>query len=276
MFTEFFSFGDSLTDSGNVALAVGPPYPSGRYSDGPAWAEYLSNDHLGLGPHEPSVAGGNNHAWGGARTGGGGLTPTVLQQVGGYLASEGTFQSTSLVSVWAGANDFFDTATDPGGPVSPSVSVGNISAAIDLLAGAGVRYIIIPNFPDFGAAPGLAGGPGSAGASAWVQGYNSLLSSELDAQRTALGISIYEVDLYTLGADIGANPGKYGFTNGTDAVVPDFTLDPTLTAYWDGVHPTTATHAIFAQEAFNSIPEPSTGVLAIFAFGIACTRRTRR
>lgn len=25
MFTEFLSFGDSLTDSGNVALAVGPP-----------------------------------------------------------------------------------------------------------------------------------------------------------------------------------------------------------------------------------------------------------
>jgi hypothetical protein len=114
------------------------------------------------------------------------------------------------VSIWAGANDFFGTATDPGGPVNPGVSVSNISAAIDLLAGAGVRHILVPNLPNFGAAPELAGTPGSAGASAWVQGFNALLSNELDEKRTALGISIYEPDLFTLGADISANSANTG------------------------------------------------------------------
>ena len=274
-FTEYFSFGDSLTDSGNVALAVAPPYPSGRYSDGPTWAEQLSTDYLGLGPHLPSVAGGNNHAWGGAWTDGGGLTPTIVQQVGGYLAGGGSFTSTSLVSIWGGANDFFGTATNPGGPVNPGIPVGNISATIDLLAGAGARHILVPNLPDFGRAPDLIGTPGSAGASAWVQGFNTLLANELDAREAALGISIYPVDFFTLSGLILDDLDGYNFET-AEPVVPDFTIDPADTPWWDGVHPTSSTHGFFAQEAFNSIPEPSTGALAIFAFGIACTRRMRR
>lgn len=275
MFTSYHSFGDSLTDSGNVALAGGTVYPSGRYSDGPTWAEYLSNDHLDLGPHEPSQAGGNNHAWGGAWTEGGGVVPSVVQQIGGFLSAGGTFQSTDLVTIWAGANDFFGTATQPGGPVSPGVPVGNIGSAIDLLAGADVQHVMVLNLPGLGDTPELAGGPGAAGANAWTQGFNLLLKAELAAKRDGLGICIYEPDIFSRAADLSTNPEKYGLTNGTDAVVPGFTLNPAFTAYWDGIHPTTVTHQIFAQEAFNSIPEPGTGTLAMVALTMGLVRRKR-
>jgi outer membrane lipase/esterase len=272
-FTAFFSFGDSLTDSGNVAAATGGAgtYPSGRFSDGPTWAEYLSSD-LGLGPHGPSLAGGPNHAWGGAWTDGGGAVPTLVQQVGGYIGGGGSFQSTDLVALWAGANDFFGTALDPGGPVNPTVPVANISTALSLLAGAGAQQVLILNLPDLGATPQLQG---NAGATSWAMGYNFLLSNEIALQRDALGITIYEADIFARGADIAANPGNYGLINVTDPLYPGLTLDPGTTAYVDGIHPTTVVHRVFAQEALNSIPEPSTGMLSLVAIGLLARRRRR-
>lgn len=56
---------------------------------------------------------------------------------------------------------------------------------------------------------------------------------------------------------------------------PDLALDPATTAYWDGVHPTTAVHQIFAEQAFNSIPEPSMGILVVVAAGLLAGRRRR-
>ena len=101
-FTQLFVFGDSLSDSGNVALALGPgvrtptpipdnsfiptaPYASSdRFSNGPVWAE-----RLGL-PALPSLAGGTDFAFGGARTGPTGLTPPSLRdQVTTFLTVTG-------------------------------------------------------------------------------------------------------------------------------------------------------------------------------------------
>ncbi len=280
VFTGFFSFGDSLTDSGNIPLAGGATYPSGRFSNGPTWAEQLSTDYLDLGSHDPSLDGGNNHAFGGAWTDGGALVPSVMGQIGGYLSNGGTFSSTDLVSIFAGANDLFGTIANPGGPVNPGVPVSNIGTALGLLAGAGAQHFLILNLPDLGGAPDFAGGPAEAGVRAWSQGYNVLLADELAAQRGILGISIYEADISGRAAEIIDNPGTYGISNWTDPVFPDLTLDPNETVYWDGVHPTAIVHGFLAEEAFNSlptsIPEPSTGVLALFAFGIVCSRRTRR
>lgn len=268
--TSLFSFGDSLTDSGNVAAATGgaQPYPSGRFSDGRTFAEYLAED-LGLGPHLPSLAGGNNHAWGGAWTGGGGSVPTVVQQAEGYVGGGGTFLSTDLVTIWAGANDFFFTAPTPEGAINPAISVGNISSAIDILAGAGATQFMVLNLPDLGATPALNG---NAGATAWTQAFNLFLTNEMAMLRDALGIRIYENDMYQISGDILSNPNRYGLTNTTDPVFPDLTLDPSETAYWDNVHPTTAVHRLYAD---SLTPEPSISLLSAIAMGLLTVRRSR-
>ena len=107
-YSAMFVLGDSLSDNGNNALllpafgipqTVAPfkdgdsPAPlvpvgtyagSNNYSNGPVWVDYLANA-LGL-PLAPSLAGGSNFAFGGARTGAvgvsddPGLTPPLIQQ----------------------------------------------------------------------------------------------------------------------------------------------------------------------------------------------------
>ncbi len=52
-------------------------------------------------------------------------------------------------------------------------------------------------------------------------------------------------------------------------------LDPATTAYWDGIHPTTAVHQIIAAEAWSSIPEPSVGLLAMLGCGLMLVVRRR-
>ena len=77
-FSNFFFYGDSVTDSGNVFLATGgeiaePPfgdivpqrsYASQTFSNDRIWAQYLA-DFNGLSA-EPSLSGGTNFAFGGA------------------------------------------------------------------------------------------------------------------------------------------------------------------------------------------------------------------
>eukprot|EP00124_Ichthyophonus_hoferi_P000388 Ihof_evm27s13 gene=Ihof_evmTU27s13 len=48
-FSQIFSYGDSLSDTGNAYRLTNrlfppqPPYNAGRFSDGPVWIEYLSD-----------------------------------------------------------------------------------------------------------------------------------------------------------------------------------------------------------------------------------------
>ena len=86
-------FGDSLCDGGNAYALRGdaafpcPPHWRGRRCDGPVWVEQLAQ-RLGLPPLVHSLAGGTNHAYGGARSGAGlspkGM-PNLLEQVAGFL-----------------------------------------------------------------------------------------------------------------------------------------------------------------------------------------------
>ena len=72
-YTTLFAFGDSLSDAGNTFIAdkgTSPLYPyfDGHASNGPTWVEDLSVK-LGLGTLKPSLAGGDDFAFGGAETG---------------------------------------------------------------------------------------------------------------------------------------------------------------------------------------------------------------
>jgi outer membrane lipase/esterase len=96
-------FGDSVSDSGNNAIAIGsqtqtvldnsyiPTYPYApgtTYCNGYVWASYAASA-LGL-PLLPSLQGGLNYAYGGATTGitgAGGFPPSLLDQATQYLGS---------------------------------------------------------------------------------------------------------------------------------------------------------------------------------------------
>src|SRR3984893_10989036 len=142
-YTSIVVFGDSLSDTGNVAHLTqdkygvripGPlaDYTDGRFTDGgdtlPAaqkyfgvWVEQLAATL----PSKPiitnSLDGGTNYAYGFALTGSGTtlltLTPTLSvsvnnlgQQINDYLATRPVISNRTLFVVWGGANDIL-TAT---------------------------------------------------------------------------------------------------------------------------------------------------------------------
>ncbi len=273
-FTGLYVFGDSLSDRGNTSAATfdlypGSGYADGRLSNGPLWVETLAEDHLGLSAPTPSLAGGTNYAYAGAATDLTGLDnpftpfviPSLTVQTTGFLAGGGSFAADDLVIVWGGANDFVG-----GNQTDPAVSVQNLSAIISSLAGAGASTILVPNLPDLGDTPRSLTTGDPAAISTLTQSFNTLLSLELAALETAHpGLDLVPVDIYSLGKELLANPGAYGFTNTTDPARGLGSADGYL--YWDDLHPTTATHALFAREAALALglPIPEPGVIIFLA-----------
>jgi outer membrane lipase/esterase len=104
-FSGLYVFGDSLSDSGNNAVVLAPnvtpvaisgnsfipffPYASGRYTNAQVWAQILASS-LGLSA-APSLLGGTDYAFGGARTGPVTdlLPPSIEAQVAIFLSQHG-------------------------------------------------------------------------------------------------------------------------------------------------------------------------------------------
>jgi phospholipase/lecithinase/hemolysin len=263
--TGIVSFGDSLTDTGNLFAATGQPaspYDQGRFSNGPVWVEYLANQ-LGVAAPTPSLLGGTDYAWGGASTGDGldgyGVPNTGLQ-ISTYLASN-TPTASQLFTLWAGANDFLAF-----GQTDPSVPVANIGSEITTLANAGGKLFMVPNLPELGDLPGTNTLPqGQRDAlNQLTLSFNSLLHSELDQLSQSLGITIYQPDVNGLFQNVLANPAQYGFTNVTTSAVGDGDFGAQGYLFWDDIHPTTAGHELIAGVAGASmVPEPSSMVLMV-------------
>jgi phospholipase/lecithinase/hemolysin len=118
-YTAIYSFGDSLSDVGNVhtlttILTLGKtpepaaPYVNGQFSNGSVWVQDLS-ELLGLAPLKPSLLGGTDYAWGGATTGYSGTldtstpVPTLTTQVDEFLQAHPKAPSSCFVPAFDGA-----------------------------------------------------------------------------------------------------------------------------------------------------------------------------
>src|SRR5665213_843701 len=114
-----YSFGDSLSDAGNIYALTGgtipsAPYSQGRFTNGPVWVQDLSIA-LGLGSASASLTGGTNFAYGDASTG---TTPvhtgTFIDLTGpaGQLtqfhAANPVADPNALYTIWIGSNDISD------------------------------------------------------------------------------------------------------------------------------------------------------------------------
>jgi outer membrane lipase/esterase len=105
-FSAVYFLGDSVSDSGNLGVAIGYPsgvpqivsgnsnipdhpyHSSGRFSNGRVWAEaYVAK--LGVSAL-PSLLDRTNFAWAGARTGGADVPVPTLTTQAGMLCATGT------------------------------------------------------------------------------------------------------------------------------------------------------------------------------------------
>lgn len=151
-FKELLVFGDSLSDVGNfyiVSEKSNPkePYYEGRFSNGPLWIEVFAEE-MGFPAVKPSLAGGMNYAYGGARTGNGNREgkPDIGAQIDEYLKKTGgKVKRDQLVVVCGGCNDFFK-----GNAIE---TIPNTIENIEKLVKAGGRTFLVSNFPPLGYLP---------------------------------------------------------------------------------------------------------------------------
>ncbi|KAB2965959.1 SGNH/GDSL hydrolase family protein [Zoogloea sp.] len=298
-FSSLTFFGDSLSDTGNLFIASGgafppPPYFDGRRSDGPVWVEYLAQ---GLGmpaAATPFQAGGSNYAFIGAQTGldgYGGLVNVGLQaQVGFWTAvSGGVTDPGGLYVIGIGANDLFSVveansgtgAADIQGREAASDSaLNNLMGSLGFLATKGARNFLVANVPDLATTPEARALGTSAAYAQTTRYFNEQLALRLATFRTSFAVGVAELDFYGISQAVtqdGLNGGlRYGLGN---VLVP--CLQPGAPAcsdsmYADGVHPTTAMHAIVGQLALATVPEPDSAVLVLSALALLPLLRRRK
>ena len=296
LYSSIYVFGDSLSDVGNNALvfdALGAPAPAGtlrtptpissptfiptfpyasnRYSNGPVWVEYLAAA-LGNGPLLPSLAGGTDFAYGGARVSPanpGGFPLNLQSQVDQFIAQPGPAASSALYNIAGGGNDARDVLNGVAAlaPTAASYAAG-VSGMLTSLYTEGARNFLVVNVPNVGNTPALqALGPAAVGAAAFVSStLDSVLASALAAVSPAIRSGLHTLDAFNLSLGLSDITSACAFTCANGA---------SNTFFWDGIHPTTAGHQVIALAALRALPEP--GVIALLLMlGVAGWAARRR
>lgn len=264
-FTDLIVFGDSLSDIGNIAqssfdIYPGPHYYNDRFSNGAVWVESLSTG-LGLGTLGRSTAGGDDFAYGGAKTTGtGGLEGLFIrdvdEQVTQFLNTR-TVDAGALFVVFAGSNDLID------GQTNVNVPTARLTTDLNRLIAAGARRFLVPNLPRLGFTPRFNGSPSSM---ATYNQRTEQLNAAVDVSLANLAsanaaLTFYRLDVAALFAEAISQPALFGLTNVAAAAAPGLTpgtgsydssqIAPNAHEYlfWDDLHPTATVHTVLAQRA---------------------------
>ncbi|MET0271052.1 MAG: SGNH/GDSL hydrolase family protein [Sphingomonas sp.] len=294
-------FGDSLVDAGNAqraSLSASRPDPTpaaggyyqgrannlqGRFSNGPNFADYLSIAITG-GETASSLAGGGNHAFGGALAAPApaGASPSFTQQVAGFTARNQPIAADTLVIVTFGGNDVRETAL-AGGGVSFDASANALRSGLDTLIGAGARNILVTGLPDIGQLPAVAplafldpARPGELSARSATLSDAFRQVTYATSRRTGADVDFF--DLLRFQKTVQANPGAYGLGATLNTTTPCQRAGAAAVLggcvgylYFDDIHPTTAVHEVIAggiATRLAAVPEPQTWAMLIAGTGM--------
>lgn len=220
-FNEIISFGDSLTDIGNVSgltqegssPVIDGYYKETHFCDNVLWVEQLA-EYWELPTRTPGRGGttslspqplGNTWAWGGSEASDSAiqppgvteLIPNLLTEVSEYLNHNEPNNST-LFAIWSGANNLLEGRKF--GPLAAIDAVNAVTQSMIDLEQRGARHFLIFNLPKLGDTP-------KGQSDIWVRDaadiYSLLYNIELKEQlrkfrrdRNFKG-RIYLVDTYT-------------------------------------------------------------------------------
>lgn len=289
-FSNAYFFGDSLSDTGNIRHLTGgaapaAPYYEGRFSDGPVWVEVLAE---GIGHADAAVAsrlGGNNFAYGGARTAGGSI-PSLLVQVGSFVNAIPSADANALYVVVAGGNDMRDARSgNPANIGAAAVAAtDNLKTALGLLAGKGAKNVLVANLPDLGATPEAAA-LGLTGVSTLATSAFNALMGGVVSYGQDIGLNMSFFDLAGLASAVRAdalnNGGAlYGITNvqtPCGAFQGSIGISCSVSQFSDALHPSAISHQLMGEAAIAAVPEPETyGLMALGLGVVGWVARRRR
>ncbi|MDA8585976.1 VPLPA-CTERM sorting domain-containing protein [Rhodobacteraceae bacterium] len=283
-FHSIYVFGDSLSDSGNLAIIApqavpNPPYPDGQFTNGDTWAT-----QLGL---TPSLTGGTNFAFGGARANDNGdFIPDLQAQIGSATSTIDAFSGNALAVIWAGGNDFLDfskitapTDSDLSNLISGIATT--IGQGVQSLASAGVSEVAVFGLPDFAALPQFAGDPADAAGASFVSGLlNGALvgtTSALDGALADTDVSFFDLDA-VLQSVLPDLPEATQQASCFDGIA--ICTNPEDFLFFDNIHPVEGVHTIlageFSDQVLQPVPLPAGATLlltGLVGFGVWGRRR---
>ena len=301
-YPAIYSFGDSLSDVGNLSAGTAGTIPlpgfyfNGRFSNGPNWLDDLSAK-LGL-PMSPALLGGDNYAVGGAQTGktivNNPPVPVIglTDQVNSFQIFDSSPKPGALYTLDIGANDILMAVTAlKNGQISfgdmtttfLNEAVANAVGAISDLYTDGMRTLLYYEVPDLSVVPDYKdlGSQFAADAGALAMDFNADVLSDVKALNLS-GLTVFDVPVFSMIDKIVADPTVFGLTNVTtpcfsgDIETPgSVCADPDHSLFWDGEHPTKVGHALTANLAFDVltgatdpllVPEPSTWAMMLMGF----------
>lgn len=252
---DVITFGDSLSDNGNLFASTGMAndFPgSSRFVNpgGLTWIEQLlggTPDPTGANAVSPQnspaqgtgVAGDVNVAFGGAFAGSGGLAagiPGVTEQQGIFAVSGGTIDADDTVTYWAGANNFFaglPLVTDAAGAAALGQNVGALAvndisqlATGAVVSGGGPGQLVYLNLPNLASLPStnLSAQQAATGAAAQVAAGGgdaaAQAAASAQAQAAVLGAAAFATQNYNVTLETGVAQLAAVDTN-TDFVLID-------------------------------------------------------
>lgn len=294
-FSDLFVFGDSLVDAGNARIArlasggadPAPPslgYVQGRFSNGPTFADFLSQDLFGANT-TASLAGGRNFSVGGAQFSevAGDASPSFLEQIDVFRASGLSLSADSLVLVTFGGNDVrrevANLATVPAYAPDLTPTLAAFGAGLNELFALGARNVRVTGLPDVGQIPAITalGVPALSVAGTQLSfGLNQALGAQTAGLAGQTGYDLRFFDLFGYQQALYADPGAFGLppldTVRACLTVPGAAPGCDGFVYFDPIHPTSQIHRVIADGLtieLAVVPEPSVWVSLILGFGLA-------
>ena len=289
-YSHVFVFGDSLSDTGNLASIIGPfpdpPYYMNRVSNGPVAVETVATGlNLRVDPslHLIGPALGTNYAVAGARAHSN--EPIDLaNQVNAFLFNHGgVAPPEALYVVFIGGNDIRDARRAPHPGAAYQLlrqAVSAVDRSVRELIAAGACSLLVVNAPDIGLVPEtrlLAAGNDDPQLlrrmSHYSQWYNHGLQLSMQRIEREHDLAIAAYDLFDFLGNVVANGASLGFTNTQDACFsslnfefhPDCQFGANFDAFvfFDELHPTARVNALAGE-----------GILAAsMQYGLLANRR---